>query len=215
MKQRNLPVLFLVTLVAALACRVMALADSEVDWTPSRSAYESSAKLSCGPQCIAFLCRAHGRDVSYDDVLQACPPGPSGTSLNDLAVQLEKSGFHVRAFDCSPGRVHDLRCPSILHLWREERLHFVVLLGPSQDERYCRVFDPGMGLKLIEKSEALRGFQGIGLAVADFPLPDDVTRLFLRERTQAWFWGVLVMVNAAVFGYVSVQIRDVTHGQDT
>ncbi len=112
----------------------------------------------CGAACLATVARYYGRRLRLGAVREAVGTGRTGTSLLGLCRGAEVLGFHARAVRTSSAFLEHLEqapLPAIIH-WKG--IHWVVLYGRADQERYL-VADPASGLHKLGRAELLQGWQ--------------------------------------------------------
>ena len=117
-------------------------------------------------------CR-YTHDADYAEVLEKCPPGPIGTSLEQVKDLLEKHGVHTCGFSgATTGKLKQLRYPAIMHLNSNSGTgHFLVIVGWKRERQAFHVYSPPSYYGYMSEKEIGDGLTGLGLAVSDRPLP--------------------------------------------
>ncbi len=138
---------------------------------------------ACGPMCLCFLDHYYGHVRPYSEIMAICPPGPAGTTLQQLAQGASRLSLSGVPFRCTAARLRDLVHPAILHLDRGSNgSHFVVAIGWSQERAKFSVFDPPNTLKEVSETWLTSQYSGNGLAIVAPGTDESVDDLFRQPR---------------------------------
>jgi hypothetical protein len=183
------------------------LSAGNIDYPLPSNPYALDGQLSCGPRCAAFFLDYFGREVSYTEVLEKCPPGPVGASLEQVKDLLEKYGVYTLGFsDATAEKLKRLRYPAIMHLNNKDGTgHFLVLLGWEQEKQAFRVYSPPSFYGHTSEKELGDRLSGFGLAVSDRSLPPIENLLF--EENQLWPYLGVLLLSIILFVWVATSSR--------
>ncbi|MCC5939139.1 MAG: peptidase domain-containing ABC transporter [Lunatimonas sp.] len=101
-------------------------------------------EFACGLACLSTVANWYGGACSQDELRKNSGTTLSGTSLLGLCQAAQKIGFAANGFECSLEHLKTLDHPVILHVVKDNRLHFVVCFG--FEEGKFVVGDPGWGV---------------------------------------------------------------------
>lgn len=109
---------------------------------------------ACGPTCLWYCLRWHGKDVKLADVVNSSKIQAAGTDLADLARQSRELDLFCRPIQFETSHLSDLPVPSILVV---NDNHSIVYLGRAEAEGQCQIFEPLSGQQGLESLETLQG----------------------------------------------------------
>jgi len=132
---------------------------------------EQHTDFSCGAAALATVLNyAYGKDLTEQDViagmLKVSDPAivrEKGFSLLDMKNYIQSFGMRGRGYEITPATLEKIQVPTIVLLDIKGYKHFVVLKKTRGDRVYLG--DPALGNRVIEKSEFLKGWNGIVFAV--------------------------------------------------
>lgn len=137
------------------------------------NAYALDRMLSCGPRCVSFVMNLFNKQISYSEILKECPPGPLGTSMQELKASLENHGLYVLGVKgVTVDTLKELTTPAIVHLTpRTETGHFVVVMDWSESEKTFHTYSPPRNYGPTSEEDLAAVLSGFALIVSDKPLP--------------------------------------------
>lgn len=160
--------------------------------------YALDARTSCGPLCVGFIDRYFGGASDYESVVDLCPPGAFGVTLQQADQALQALGYHTRTVWMTPTRLKQLGHPCMLHIRTADRLgHFVVCTQWCPEQDSVEVFDPPQRLEEVTMHELKKRLAGPAIVVSDKPLAPAEELL----RTP-WSWQDVVGIELCVVGLV-------------
>jgi ATP-binding cassette subfamily B protein len=140
-------------------------------------------EMDCGAACLAMVTRAFGRRVSLARIRQLINTGLDGTSLRSICRAGEELGLATRSVKSSPGRLHRMPLPAIVH-WDE--YHWIVLT--SVGRRYVKVVDPAVGRRRFTRAEFERKWTGYAALFDYTPAFEQAPQ---STRLLAWMWPLV------------------------
>ena len=158
----------------------------------------------CGISCVYAAFRLHGRQVSFDSLLDArYVTSQQGSRVRDLLRAIEEHGGHALAIDnLSADALRAAEHPMILHVRRPGHQttysHWVLFLGVEDGQ--ARLLDPPEELETIPLAELLALWDGTAILVTREP-PS-----LLSLRIASWSWFVASLLGCAALLVLARQI---------
>jgi hypothetical protein len=164
--------------------------------------YSVDRQRACGAMALAFMDAYLSGSHSYADVASACPPGPLGSSMEDLQTAARAMGYHTLAFEASVDGLKRLRGPAIVHCKAEKGPgHYLVVLEWNEARHAFHLFDPPRSLGECTEARLGEWITGYGLVVSKTPIAWDDA---FRASDARWLHalaGALVVVGIAVLTF--------------
>jgi Peptidase C39 family/Protein of unknown function (DUF1573) len=120
---------------------------------------------SCGVACGYMLARLLGRDLDYEDAVEAIPIEDGGTSLSGLKDGLKALGVSTAIWRATPKDLDRLTMPVIAHMLPRREAsnsvgHFLLVL--QIDDRSVRYIEPNYAasIETVPRNQFLRGWSG-------------------------------------------------------
>ena len=136
-----------------------------------------ASEEDCGAACLASICKYYGRMLSINRSRDAVGTGQLGTTLLGLKRGSESLGFNTRSVKASHeviDKIKEIPLPAVIH-W--QGYHWVVLYG-KRGNKYI-VADPAVGIRYLNKTELMAGWNGIMLLLQPDP------QLFSQQSEEA------------------------------
>ncbi len=109
-------------------------------------------KTDCGAACLATIANLNGVNYPTSKIREAAGTDQKGTSAYGLIKTAEDIGFAAQGVKAQKKDLtKEIKLPMIAHLVNDDFTHYVVILKIKRDKIF--IFDPGVGLKLIDRSE--------------------------------------------------------------
>ncbi len=145
---------------------------------PFRTVVRQQFDYSCGSAAVATLLRHHyGRPVAESDVFKAMWEigdqayiRRSGFSMLDMKRYLAKQGLTADGYRLGLDDLAQDRTPAIVLIDLGRYRHFVVIKGVRPDR--VLVGDPALGLRVFERRQFEKIWNGVVLVVHDTPPGD-------------------------------------------
>lgn len=147
--------------------------DAQIRFPLPENVFALDGKLSCGPRCVHFVLELYRREISYDQVIQECSPGPNGTSLKQLQDCLKSHGLKVLPLAGPISQAaRQLKIPMIARMESKTGAgHFVVIVKWDEQSGKALIYDPPTFYGQVPADEFSHSLSGIGLIVSDETLP--------------------------------------------
>jgi ATP-binding cassette subfamily B protein len=117
--------------------------------------YKQPDQMDCGPTCLRMVAAYHGKRMPLQQLREWCDTGKLGSSLFQLKVAAEKTGFTADAYRLSYGSLVKQKLPCIA-LWNKH--HYVVIYKIKQHQVY--IADPAHGLLQYDLEDFLHSWSG-------------------------------------------------------
>jgi ATP-binding cassette subfamily B protein len=131
----------------------------------------------CGPACLAMVLGFAGKQVSMEQVRDACGVSRDGVSARALLEAASLLGLRGRAVKAEVDQLHLLPAGSTILHW--EFQHFVVLA--RVDASGAEIVDPAVGRRRVTNAELHAAFTGVALAL-------EPSELFVPGRRPGTLW---------------------------
>ncbi|WP_209329206.1 peptidase domain-containing ABC transporter [Lunatimonas salinarum] len=159
-------------------------------------------EFACGLACLSTLANWYGGACSQDELRKNSGTTLNGTSLLGLCQAAQKIGFAAKGFECSLEHLKTLDHPVILHVVKDNRLHFVVCFGFEEDKFV--IGDPGWGVIYLLPEELDSIWQSKALLEL---LPTDRFEAKREAAKSQWKWfqslikaDIPILVISAILG---------------
>jgi hypothetical protein len=156
--------------------------------------YAVDRNRACGPMCITFIDSYIVDNRSYQSICKACPPGPLGTSLNDIETALAGMGYYTKVVQVDLESLKQISHPSILYSRKTNNSdmgHFVVCIGWDARRQVFDVFDPPATMAYVPESRMKDVFSGLALVTSRSPIDEDFGDTTTESRWSKWLgWEI-------------------------
>lgn len=167
------------------------------------------SQLLCGPRCIRFVLREHGRDSpSLSDLVFECqwPDVEAGASMASISSALERRGVHTLAVAKNSRGAIDWPHPAIVHVNSPRSsigAHYVVCLPASGRTHTIVWWGDDNGPRVIPTWQFHEMIDGGILLTSDSPLDKAVSPFILSTDQLAFRGSLLVAVIGTAFGVLT------------
>ncbi|WP_297952272.1 peptide cleavage/export ABC transporter [uncultured Lactobacillus sp.] len=126
----------------------------------------------CGAACLAMILKHYKSSVSIAYIRNLAHTDNKGTTALGLVKTAEKLGFETKAIqaDMSLFDTKDLPLPCIVHVVKENLLHYYVVLKVKNDALI--IADPNPEVGVVKMSKTTFAKQWSGIAIFMVPKPD-------------------------------------------
>lgn len=108
-------------------------------------------QTDCGVACLAMIGKFYGAQIPLEKLRNLSGTVSTGTSMLGLVTAAKEVGFDCQGFESEIENLHELNQPAILHVIKDNLLHYVVLFE-IDDQKYV-IADPTEGLKLLSRNQ--------------------------------------------------------------
>ena len=148
----------------------------------------------CGAAALGIVLGALGKDVSLEQVRQACGVSRDGVRAADILEAAKEFGLEGKGYSLDLENIETSEFPLIIH-WKFN--HFVVLEGVRHNRYYIN--DPAAGHYSVDAQEFDRSFTGIALSLQAGPSfepgrTNPTTFSRIRQRVRRCEWGLVFIL---------------------
>lgn len=126
----------------------------------------------CGAACLAMILKHYKSNVSIAYIRNLARTNNKGTTALGLVKTAQKLNFETKAIkaDMSLFDTTDLPLPCIVHVVKENLLHYYVVLKVKKDKLI--IADPNPDVGIVKMSKDTFAHQWSGIAIFMVPTPD-------------------------------------------